>query len=120
MLCGPYSLATATGLPVETFVTRIRYLREQKGQRISLRGGTCSSELREAARMEGWKMRRVFWNRRVPLATLAKRIRKGRWVLRQSGHFFGVKSARHLRQLARRHPNAKVITHAWRVYRRAA
>jgi hypothetical protein len=109
MLCGPKAAARATGLELQTVIARIRWLREQRGRRTSLRGGTHSSELRAALDLEGFRMRRVFRNRRVRLAVLARRIRRGAWLFRQSGHFFAVSSAAHLRRLARQYPEAVIV-----------
>lgn len=118
MLCGPIALRRATGIDLDEIILRIRALREEQGRRVSLRGGTMISELRAVAAMYGWKIRRVFHFRRVPLAKLARRITRGRWILHQSGHFFGVRSAKELRQQARWTPNARPILSAYRVYQR--
>lgn len=119
MLCGPFALRRTTGIDVDEICLRIRALRETRGERVSLRGGTRVSELKAVAAMYGWTVRRVFQFKRVRLADLAKRITKGRWIFHQRDHLFGVRSAQHLRETARRSPNAGVITAAYRVYRRA-
>lgn len=118
MMCGPLALQRAAGIDYREVVLRIRALREQKGQRVSLRGGTTISELQAVARQYGWTVRRVFEYRRVRLADLVKRITKGRWILHQPDHFVGVSSARYLREIARHARNPKRITAAYRVYKR--
>ena len=115
MLCGPIAVESATGIDRWSVVLRIRAAREARGRQISLRGGTDRDELKAAAHELGWRMRQVFQNRRVRLGYLAKRIKKGRWIFRQRGHFFGVASGRDLRILASGAPNANLITHAWRL-----
>lgn len=109
MLCGPLAVGHATGVDYRSIVLRVRALREAKGERLSLRGGTNINELQAAALDCGWRVRRVFLCRRVRLATLARRIRSGRWVFRQRDHFFGVASATELRRLAREHPRAMIV-----------
>lgn len=118
MLCGPLAAARASGVDVQTIIARIRYRREQRGERQSLRGGTMSSELRYALDCEGWRMRRVFQHRRVSLPKLAARIQSGRWIFHQSNHFFGVRSGKELRDHARRQPNARPITTGYLVHRK--
>lgn len=110
MLCGPFAAQHATGVDYRTIVRYIRWHREQKGRRQSLRGGTSISEIREALFDQGWHVHRVFHFRRIRLRDLAKRITEGRWIFHQRGHFFGVRSGNDLRQMARRAPDAIVLS----------
>ena len=115
MLCGPLAIEAATGVDHRTIVTSIRAAREDRGERVSLRGGTSWYELQDALSDLGWEMRLEFRRKRVSLPDLNRRIHKGRWLFRQSGHFFGVRSAAELKRIARRHKrvNCRRITHAW-------
>lgn len=116
MLCGPLAVQRATGVDYREIVVGVRAYREERGRRVSLRGGTNIVELAAAARERGWRIRRVFRFRRVRLATLARRITAGRWVFHQRDHFFGARSGRDLRAMARRHPDA-IVTAGYLAHR---
>lgn len=112
MLCGPFAIQRATGIDYREIVLRVRALREAKGDRVSLRGGTRFTELAAAAKDRGWRVRKVFRGKRVRLKKLAQRITTGRWVFHQRKHFFGVRSGQELRRLARQYPDA-IVTAGW-------
>lgn len=116
MLCGPFAIQSATGIDYRESVLRIRALREAQGKRVSLRGGTYTTELKAVLADRGWRMRRVFQGKRVRLKALASRITKGRWVFHQRKHFFGVSSGQELQRLARQHPTA-IITAGYLCHR---
>jgi len=116
MLCGPFAVQHTTGIDYREIVVAIRYRREGEGRRLSLKGGTNIWELAAVARERGWRIRRVFRNRRVRLRTLAKRITAGRWIFHQHQHLFGIRSARELRQAAKLYPTA-MVTAGYLVHR---
>lgn len=114
MWCGAYAIAHATGCTPSEVKLRVRGLRDQRGEHLG-RGGTSLPELQYAAGELGWRVRPVFRNRRVRLQDLARRITRGRWLLRQNGHWFGVRSGSDLRRMARVAPNAMVVA-GWLIY----
>lgn len=114
MYCGPNTIARATGWTRDQVWLHIRYLREQRGRKLTDHpyGGTTTDECMNALNRAGFVAVPVFRDKRRRLADFAaKEGKTGTWIIYQSRHFFCWKAGDPIR-----YPNA-VLVHAWRVVR---
>jgi hypothetical protein len=117
MWCGPNAVADLTNWTRDQVWLHIRWLREQRGQRLpdKPRGGTTTDETLNALERAGYRVTPLFRGRRVRLSKFIKTEGwRGRWLLRQNNHIFAYRSDEPFdRAMAETSPNAVITAAYW-------
>lgn len=119
MWCGPNAIAHCTDWTRDQVWLHCRWWREQRGHRLPdrPRGGTTFMELRDAAFRAGYRLVPAWeGKRRMSFEQFRREFgHTGRWLLLQSGHWWGYRSTDDVPSR-----NYNPILSAWRYEKHAA